>query len=191
MREQRRNQRIRFNHPPTVRIGQLGQSGKGTLENLSLGGLMLRTALPLRTGEPFGCEFSVFGSPRIDMPAVVVGKVGGDLYSARFQAGPISEVLLQEAIDGALTSGKASVLSIHDLHGRKVMRIAGGLNGGLRSDFMYGLTRVGVNELDLSAVTGIDSGGLALCLIATEQYEVSIGARSPCVENAWAEAGYA
>ena len=187
MREQRRHQRIRFNAPPPVRLGQHGLSGKGTLENLSLGGLMLRTDVALKVGETFGCEFSVFGSPLIDMPAMVVSKIG-DLYGARFQAGPISEVLIQEAIDGALAAGKASILSIHDLQGRKVMRIAGGLNNGLRSDFMHSLTRVGVAELDLSGVTEIDSGGLALCLIAAEQYAVSIGARSPCVERMWAGA---
>ena len=38
--------------------------------------------------------------------------------------------LILGAIDNALASGKASVLSINDLQGRKVMRIAGGLNAG-------------------------------------------------------------
>lgn len=187
MREQRRHQRIRFNQPPPIRVGQNGQAGKGTLENLSLGGLMLRTDVALKVGDTFGCEFSVFGSPLIDMPVVAVSKIG-DLYGARFQAGPISEVLIQEAIDSALAAGHASILSIHDLQGRKVMRISGGMNNGLRSDFMHSLTRVGVHELDLSGVTDIDSSGLALCLIAAEQYSVSIGARSPCVERVWAEA---
>ncbi len=148
---------------------------------------MFRTLLDLRVGESFGCEFSVFGSPLIDMAAVVVSQVG-DLYGARFQAGPISELLIREAIECAIASGNASILSIHDLDGRKVMRIIGALNSCLRSDFMHGLNRVGVAELDLSGVTGIDSVGLALCLIAAEQYKVDLPKRSPCVEAAWAGA---
>lgn len=187
MSEQRRHQRIRFNTPPRIRLGKLGQFGEGELENLSLSGLMFRTVISLGFGEAFGCEFSVFGSPLIDMPAVVVSKVG-DLYGARFQAGPISELLIQDAIESAIASGNASALSIHDLEGRKVMRIFGGLNSCLRCDFMHGLNRVGVAELDLLGVTHIDSVGLALCLIAVEQYQVKLPKRSPCVEAAWAGA---
>jgi hypothetical protein len=186
MSEQRRHQRIRFNSPPTILVGQNGQRGKGELQNLSLGGLMLSSDIPLKTGEVFGCEFSVFGSQLIDMPAMVVSKVG-EFYSARFQAGPISEILIQEAIDSALASGKASLLSIHDLHGRKVMRIVGGLNSGLTVDFMYSLTK-GVAELDLSAVTQIDSKGMDLCLLAIEKHDVKLGERSHCVNAAWLQA---
>ena len=183
MSEQRRHQRIRFNQPPSIRVGQSGRSGSGELQNLSLGGLMLTASVPLRVGEVFGCEFSVFGSPLIDMPAIVVSKVG-EVYSARFHAGPISEILIQGAIDSALASGKASLLSIHDLQGHKVMRIVGGLNNGLGVDFMYGLTKGGVAELDLSEVTDIDSSGLALCRLALEQYDVKLGGRSHCVNVA-------
>jgi hypothetical protein len=43
MREQRRHQRVRFNIQPLMRIGQFGVGGTGELENISLGGLMLRT----------------------------------------------------------------------------------------------------------------------------------------------------
>jgi ABC-type transporter Mla MlaB component len=183
MSEQRRHQRIRFSQPPQIRVGQNGQAGQGELQNLSLGGLMLTTEIDLKTGEIFGCEFSVFGSPLIDMPAVVVSRIG-KVYSARFQAGPISEILIQGAIDSALASGKASLLSIRDLQGRKVMRIAGGLNSSLSADFMHGLTKGGVAEVDLSAVTDIDSSGLALCLLAVEKYKVKLGDRSVCVDTA-------
>ena len=93
---------------------------------------------------------------------------------ARFQAGPISEWLIQEAIDAALVSGKASILSINDVQGRKVMRIAGGLNRGLRNDFMYNLERMGVAEIDLSAVTAIDEAGLELCHLAVDHYKIEI-----------------
>lgn len=180
MKEQRRHQRIRFNVQPSVRIGQFGLAGTGELANLSLGGLMLRTELPLRIGEVCGCEFSVFESPLIDLSATVTSKIG-DQYGARFQYGPINEWLILASIDNALASGMASVLSINDLHGDKVMRIAGGMNGSLRNDFMHSLTKMGVDKLDLSAVTEIDSVGLDLCRIAVEEHSVDIVLPSACV----------
>lgn len=173
MKEQRKHQRIRFNTLPSVRIGQFGIAGTGELENLSIGGLMLRTDLPLKLGEACGCEFVIFDSPLIDMSAVVVSKIG-NLYGARFQAGPVSEWLIKEAMNDALSSGKASVLSINDLQGRKVMRISGGLSRGLRNDFLHHLTRMGIDELDLSAVTEIDDAGLDLCRIAVDEFKVRI-----------------
>ena len=180
MKEQRRHQRIRFNTLPTVRIGQFGMAGSGVLENLSLSGLMLRTDLSLKVGDACGCEFVVGGSPLIDMSATVVSKIG-DLYGARFQAGPVSEWLIQEAMNDALSSGKASVLSINDRQGRKVMRITGGLNLGLRGDFMHHLTRSGVVDLDLAEVTGIDHDGFNLCRIAIDKYKVRVVRSSPSV----------
>ncbi|MEI7612761.1 MAG: PilZ domain-containing protein [Betaproteobacteria bacterium] len=173
MKEQRRHQRIRFNTCPVVRLGQSGCAGTGTLENLSLGGLMVRTELPLRVGEIFGCEFRVIDSQLIDMAATVVNQVG-NCFGARFQPGPISGWLIQDAIDQALAQGAASMLSINDIQGRKVMRIAGGLNAGLRSDFMYNLTRIGVVEIDLSSVTNIDEAGLDLCHVAVEDYRIRV-----------------
>ena len=89
MNEQRRHQRIRFGVQPLIRIGQSGVTGIGRLENLSLGGLMLRTDLPLRTGKACGCEFSVFGSALVDLSAMIVSRVG-DLFCARFEAGQAS-----------------------------------------------------------------------------------------------------
>lgn len=184
MSEQRRHRRIRFGQPPTVVLGQRGRIGQGELHNLSLGGLMLRTPLPLAVGETFGCEFSVFGSPRIDMAAVVVNRIG-DLYSARFQPGPLSEIVIHDAIECALAGGEASVLSIHDVNGGKLMRVAGGLNAALASDFIHGLAQVGVRAIDLSAVTAIDEGGLALCRLAVDKYQLMPAPLSPCVEAAW------
>ena len=155
-------------------------AGSGVLENLSLGGLMLRTDLSLKVGDACGCEFVVGGSPLIDMSATVVSKIG-DLYGARFQAGPVSEWLIQEAMNDALSSGKASVLSINDRQGRKVMRISGGLNHGLRNDFTYHLTRMGIDDLDLSEVTEVDEVGLELCRIAVDEYKARIVHVSPGV----------
>ena len=180
MNEQRRHHRIRFNKLPTVRIGQFGMIGAGELESLSLGGCMVRCEMPLRANEVFGCEFSVFGSALIDVAALVVSKIG-NLYGARFHTGPIGESLIQQAMDSALVDGNASILSINDLQGRKVMRVVGGLTARLRNDFIHSLTKMGVDDLDLSGVTEIDSEGLSLCRIAVEQHKVGIIRPSPCI----------
>ncbi len=158
---------------PLVRLGQAGASGTGRLENLSLGGLMVRTDLQLKVGEVFGCEFAIFGSALVDMSAVVVSQVG-DRYSARFQAGPLSELLIADVISRALASGDGSILSINEVQGRRVMRVTGGLDGSLRNDFVHGLTKVGIDEIDLSGVTAIDSEGVELCRMARDEYRVKI-----------------
>ncbi len=187
MLDQRRHQRIRFGVPQTIRIGFGGAIGEGVIENLSLSGLMLRTPMPLEISHNIGCEFSVFDSPVIDVPAAVVSRVC-DLYGVRFQPGPISQILIEDAINSALTSGNASILSVHELGGRKTMRITGGLSAVLRSDFMHALTRMGVDEIDLEGVTAVEQAGLALCLVATKRHGVTIGAQSSCFTEAWESA---
>jgi hypothetical protein len=172
MKEHRRHQRVRFNAQPLVRLGQAGSTGFGRLENLSLGGLMLRTELSLKVGEACGCEFSILGSVLIDISAVIVGCVG-DLYSARFQVGPVSEHLLKDEIAIALSCGKGSALSLNELQGRRVIRVMGGLNESLSDDFMHGL-KVGVDEIDLLNVTDIDYAGAKLCRIAAQTYHIGI-----------------
>lgn len=184
MIEQRRHQRIRFGAPPSVMVGFGGHLAQGCIENLSLSGLMMRCDIPLRSGQPAGCEFSLFGSPLIDATVTVVSCLG-NLYGARFQAGLINQVLLEDAVRVALSSGKASILSVHDVAGRKTMRIAGGLNGSLRNDFMHALTRVGVDEIDLVGVTQVEQAGLALCLVATERHGAKLGEQSTCFAEAW------
>lgn len=186
MQEKRRHQRIRFGNPPAITIGYGGAIGSGSIENLSLSGLMLRTAMSLDVGRTVGCEFSIFGSSTIDMPAAVVSRVG-DLFGVRFETGPINQVLLDDAITQAIAEGHATILTLHESGGRKVMRIAGGLTGALRNDFMHSLTRVGVDEIDVSAVTATDQAGLALCLLAQNRYGASIGQQSGCFANAWRE----
>lgn len=161
--------------------------GDGFIENLSMSGLMLRCGMQLAIGRSIGCEFSLFGSPMIDMPVTVVSRVG-DLFGARFQPGLIGQVLIEDGIKSALASGKGSILSVNELAGRKVMRIAGGLNGALRNDFMHALTRVGVDEVDVGAVTAVDQAGLALCLVATGRHGAIIGAQSDCFAGAWKQA---
>jgi len=182
--DQRRHQRIRFCSPPTIKIGYGGAIGEGVIENLSLSGVMLRTSMALDIGRTAGCEFSLFDSPVIDVPAAVVSRVG-NLFGARFQKGPINQILIEDAINAALTVGQASIFSVHELGGRKVMRVMGGLNGTLRNDFMHALTRVGVNEIDVESVTAVDQSGLALCLVASRRYGVKIGAQSTCFAHAW------
>lgn len=187
MLDQRRHQRIRFGTPPGIKIGFDGAIGEGLIENLSLSGLMVRTDLPLEISRRVGCEFSVFQSPVIDVPAVVVSRVG-DLYGLRFQPGPISQVLIEDSINGALAAGQAAILSMHEVGGRRIMRIVGGLSGALRSDFMHALTRVGVDEIDLSGVTAVDQAGVALCVVASGRHGATIGAQSPCFAGVWKQA---
>ncbi|HEX6733412.1 MAG TPA: PilZ domain-containing protein [Azonexus sp.] len=184
MLDQRRHQRIRFSSPPKVRLGYGGSIDVGGIENLSLSGLMVRTALPLEIGRTVGCEFSLFGSPLIDVPLTVASRIG-DVFGGRFQTGPINQIVIEDAIEAALADGHASILSVHELGGRKIMRITGGLSGTLRNDLMHALTRVGVDEMDLAAVSAVDQGGLALCLVATGRHGVSIGAQSECFASAW------
>lgn len=184
MQEQRRHQRIRFGSQPLIKIGFSGATGRGTVENLSLSGLMVRTTIALEVGKTFGCEFSVFGSPKIDVSAVTVSRVG-NLFGARFQSGPISELLIKDAMDSALSSGQASVVGMHNQQGRKVMRITGGLNATLTNDFDYSLSKVGVDELDLSAVTLVDQAGLDLCRNAVARHGAVIGEQSACFAEAW------
>lgn len=184
MQDQRRHQRIRFGVPPSVKVGFGGVVGIGLIENLSLSGLMMRSAMSLEIGRLAGCEFSIFSSPLIDVPVTIVSRVG-DLYGGRFQTGPINQIVIEDAIDAALHKGEASILSIHEQNGRKLMRISGGLNGALRNDFMHALTRVGVSEIDLSGITALDQAGLALCLVATSRHGVEIGEQSECFAVAW------
>lgn len=187
MLEQRRHQRIRFGLLPTVRIGFGGAVGQGLIENLSLSGLMVRTDMPLEISRTAGCEFSLFGSPLIDVPASVVSRVG-NLFGMRFQPGPINQVMIDDAIAAALAAGHASILAVRESGGKKIMRITGGLTGSLRSDFMHALTRVGVDELDVEGVTAVDQGGLALCVVATTRHRVVIGDQSACFAEAWQQA---
>jgi len=187
MQEQRRHQRIRFGTPPVVKIGYAGMLREGVIENLSLSGLMVRVDMPLEISHRIGCEFRVFDSPLVDVPATVVSRIG-DIYGVRFQHGPINQVILEDAIEHALATGHASILAMHEAGGRKIMRIEGGLNGSLRNDFMHALTRKGVDEIDVEGVTQVESAGLALCLVAVSRHGVEIGARSPCFAAAWQQA---
>ncbi|HZX31160.1 MAG TPA: PilZ domain-containing protein [Rhodocyclaceae bacterium] len=184
MQDKRRHQRIRFSSPPPIAIGSEGASGAGSIENVSLSGLMLRSDLTLEVGRRVGCEFSLFGPARIDLTAVVVNRLG-NLYGLRFEPGPISRILISDAMAESLAEGHASSLSMHEVGGNKVMRIAGGLNGALQNDVTYSLTRVGVDEMDLSGVTAVDAAGLDLCLLAQGRYGVRIGRRSACFAKAW------
>ncbi|MCP5268377.1 MAG: PilZ domain-containing protein [Zoogloeaceae bacterium] len=183
--EQRRHQRVQFDHALPMMLGHRGERAAGGLENLSLGGLMFRSDFQLAVGETIGCEFRVFESALIDIAATVASRVGEGLYGARFHAGPMSQHLIDDAINGAIRRGKASILTIHTHHGGKLMRIAGGLTAANRNDFMHGVARVGVTEIDLSEVTRIDSEGVAMCALAVSRYGTKVERRSSCVAAAW------
>lgn len=187
VKDQRRYPRVRFGRDCRVQIGYRSAFGEGMIENLSPGGLMLRTDMAFEIGRRFGCEFSLDAATLIDLPCTVVSRVG-DLFGARFQSGPLSRILVGDAILGALESGVASVLSVHELGGRRILRIAGGLNGRLQGDFMHALAHGGVNEIDVAGVTAVDAAGLDLCVQASGRYGVGLGAQSPCFAEAWKKA---
>lgn len=185
MREQRKHQRVRFKVPPVARIGYGRNTGLARLENLSVGGLMLRCEVPLKLGEPFGCEFSILATALLDLSAVVVSRLG-DLYGARFRAGPVSELLLEDEIAQALAIGKASVLNFRELAGRRIMVVVGGLNASLQGDFMHALTRTGVDEIDLSGVTDVDQAGAELCRTVTQGRSIAVIRPKPPLDPALA-----
>lgn len=184
MQEQRRHQRIRFSSPPVVNFGYLGGQGNGLLENISLSGLMLRTNGALNVGHRIGCEFSIHGSRVIDVPATVVSRVG-DLFGARFQPGPIAQIAIEDAMGASLSSGQASVLSLHTIGSKKIIRITGGLTSCLRNDFMHALSKVGVDEIDTQGVSFVDQAGLSLCIVAVSRHGALMGAQSTCFAEAW------
>lgn len=182
--EQRRHQRIRFGQPPAIRLGYAGEIAEGWLENLSLSGLMARCATEFAVGHRIGCEFSVFGALPIDVSATLISRVG-DLYGMRFDPGPLNRILIDEALEAAMASGQASVLSMREQAGRRVMRILGGLNASLSNDIRYSLAKVGVDEIDAAGVTAVDEAGLALCQQAVREYGVRFLTVSPVLAARW------
>lgn len=184
MHEQRRHVRIRFAKPLPAYVGYQGQNQRAELHNVSLGGGMLRTDLPLVQGGRFGLEFALQGMGIDTVPTVISRGLEG-LVGVRFDLGPATEIQLEGAIQDSLRNGIASVLSMHNLGGRKVMRIAGALNQSLRNDFFHALDKVGVAEIDLSEVSVVDTDGLALCAVAAERQGVVIERLSPAVAKVW------
>jgi len=187
MQDKRRHVRIRFAKPLPAYVGLKGQNRRAELLNVSLGGAMVSTDLPLAVGERFGMEFSLQGMG-IDTVPTVVSRGLNNLFGVRFDLGPATEIQLEGAIQDSLRNGIASVLSMHTLGGRKVMRIAGALNLSLRNDFFHALDKMGVAEIDLSEVTSVDADGLALCVVASEKSGVVIERLSPAVANLWRSA---
>ena len=185
VQDRRRHQRIQFDMPQPIRIGHAGKRAIGGLENLSLGGLMCRSILPLAVGDTVTCEFRVFESPQIELLGSVTSRVGEGLYGVRFQAGPMIQHLIEDSINAAIGAGIATILSIHNLPGGKVMRVVGGLTAASRNEFMHGVERVGVSEIDLSEVTKIDEAGVSMCAQAVSRFGVRAERRSPCVQAAW------
>lgn len=183
MNEQRRYPRIRFSRPLPAYVGLRGQTVRAEIHNLSQSGALLRTDLPLQSGDRFGLEFALQGLG-LDLVPTVVSRIG-ELIGVRFEPGPASAIQLDEAMNDSIRNGIASVLSMHNRGGRKVMRIAGALNLSLRNDFFHVLEKMGVAEIDLSEVTSVDADGLALCMVAAEKNGVIIERLSPAVAQLW------
>lgn len=183
MHDQRRYPRIRFSRPLPAFVGLRGQTVRAEIHNLSQAGALIRTDLPLNTGDRFGLEFALQGMG-LDLVPTVVSRIAG-LIGVRFEAGPASLIQLEESMNDSIRNGIASVLSMHNRSGRKVMRIAGALNLSLRNDFFHALDKMGVAEIDLSEVTAVDPDGLALCVVAAEKNGVIIDRLSPAVAQLW------
>ena len=79
----------------------------------------------------------------------------------------------------AMASGEASTVSVLRDGVLRILKVCGGLNGGLRNDFKYSLTQIGVDELDAHEVTAVDRDGVALCMFSVGKYRVRLGAMSP------------
>ena len=184
MAEQRRHQRIRFSEAVTVRVGQEGVAGEAALENLSLGGLLLRSSCALQMREMCGVEIEFPGQVRISLSVHLVNQVG-ERYGARFSPGPLSEALIRQAVREAVAAGRAASLSVKVQGGRRMMRVFGCLDNLLREDFLYAL-KAGVAEIDLSGVTVIDATGVELCRLAQDDRRAVIVRPSACVQAALA-----
>jgi hypothetical protein len=183
MQDKRRHVRIRFAKPLPAYVGIKGQNVRAELHNISLGGALLSTDLTLAMGDRFGMEFALQGMG-IDTVPTVVSRVG-EMVGIRFDLGPATEIQLEGAIADSLRNGIASVLSMHTIGGRKVMRIAGALNQSLRNDFHHALDKMGVAEIDLSEVSVADAEGLALCRMAAEKRGVVVERLSPAIALLW------
>ena len=78
-----------------------------------------------------------------------------------------------------MAAGYASKLSVNEVRGRMVMRVAGGFNEGLRHDFLHNLACVKIDELDLSEVTGMDAAGIEMVKFAIDKHRIDVGEVSP------------
>ena len=186
MAEQRKHQRVRFVRDLGVRIRQGEASSKGSLENLSLGGLQLRCAARLAVQASACVELRLPGGGLIELSVRIVSRVG-ECYGARFIPGPLSEALLRLAIQRGVANGQAASLAVKALGGRRVMHVVGCLGSKLGADFQFALN-AGVGEIDLSGVTAIDAAGIGLCRQAQQGGRASIVRPSACVRVALGEA---
>ena len=179
MSERRRHQRVRFAEGVRLRIGFDGQLVDASLENLSLGGLMLRCSGELAIRKLYGVEIIFSERMRIELVVQLVNRVG-DRYGARFSPGPLSEAQIRLAVGDGLSAGRASTLSVKVEDGRRVLRVNGLLGSGMRADILSALNS-GVDEVDLSGVTAVDAEGESLCLLIVTDRRAMIVRPAPCV----------
>ena len=163
MSERRRHQRVRFAEGVRLRIGFDGQLVDASLENLSLGGLMLRCSGELAIRKLYGVEIIFSERMCIELVVQLVNRVG-DRYGARFSPGPLSEAQIRLAVSDGLSAGRASTLSVKVEDGRRILRVNGLLGSGMRADILSALNS-GVAEVDLSGVTAVDAEGRELCAL--------------------------
>lgn len=147
------------------------------LENLSANGLMCRAGADFPVNQRLALSFCFEWSPPIELWAQVVSRVGA-LYGVRFDAAPLSEPLIQAMIGVALKRGDAASATVHDVGGRRVLRLMGGLWDSLAPDIAHFLARGGVDALDAQAVTAVETAGMAPCLEALASGQLELIAES-------------
>ncbi len=183
MQEKRRHQRVKCAGMSPFCIGVFGTEGKAELENISSSGLMMRSDLQLAIGRTVGVALALPNFPSLYASLTVVSRLGG-LVGARFRAGPLNQVLIDALIVEMLSRGVASAANVHEIGGRKILRVAGGLNESLTEDLIYFFERVGVDELDASEVTMVNVAGLTPCLERLREGKLVLRAGSPCFNQA-------
>ncbi len=181
MSERRRHQRVRFAEGVRLRIGYDGQLADASLENLSLGGLMLCCPRELPIRQLYGVEIIVSDRMCIELVVQLVNRVG-DRYGARFSPGPLSEAQIRLAVSDGLSAGRASMHSVKVEDGRRIMRVNGLLGSGMRADILLALNS-GVAEVDLSGVTAVDAEGQELCALIAADRRAMIVRPATCVER--------
>ena len=187
MQERRRHQRVRCTHLPPFSIWAACGLGQGSLENLSISGVMLRTDLALRVGQPVGLAVGGLRGHAFETVASVVSRVG-DLIGLRFRNAPLAMPHIEAIISDLLQRGEASAATLHDLGGQKTLRVCGGFTPAIDAELRHFVERVANGQLDVGEVTAVDPTTLAHCLPALLTGQIKLAAASPVFLKAYQEA---
>ena len=82
--ERRRDLRIDVSFPIVIETAQSGRRTPGVVENVSLGGVLLRTETPLDVRTEVTLEIQAGEAPALELPATVVRTFGAQSYGTTF-----------------------------------------------------------------------------------------------------------